>query len=44
MTTEGKPLREYVKVFERMLAGNMMRRYKGFIASVMKKLCLPAGH
>ncbi len=41
MTTEGKPLKEYVEAFERMLIDNTMRRHKGSIASVMKELCLP---
>ena len=29
MTTEGKPLKEYVEAFERMLIDNTMRRHKG---------------
>jgi DNA-binding NtrC family response regulator len=41
MTTEGKPLKEYVEAFERMLIDNAMRRHKGSIASVMEELCLP---
>jgi DNA-binding NtrC family response regulator len=41
MTTEGKPLKEYVEAFERMLIDNTMRRHKGTIASVMDELCLP---
>ena len=41
MTTEGKPLKEYVEAFERMLIDNTMRRHKGSIASVMGELCLP---
>lgn len=41
MTTEGKPLKEYVEAFERMLIDNTMRRHKGSIASVMEELCLP---
>ena len=41
MTTEGKPLKEYVEAFERMLIDNTMRRHKGSIASVMDELCLP---
>ena len=41
MTTEGKPLKEYVEAFERMLIDNSMRRHKGSIASVMDELCLP---
>ncbi len=41
MTTEGKPLKEYVESFERMLIDNTMRRHKGSIASVMEELCLP---
>ncbi|TJZ83541.1 sigma-54-dependent transcriptional regulator [Paracoccus hibiscisoli] len=40
-TTEGKPLKEYVESFERMLIDNTMRRHKGSIASVMDELCLP---
>lgn len=41
MTTDGKPLKEYVEAFERMLIDNTMRRHKGSIASVMDELCLP---
>ncbi|WP_425038920.1 sigma-54-dependent transcriptional regulator [Primorskyibacter sp. S187A] len=41
MTTEGKPLKEYVEAFERMLIDNTMRRHKGSIASVMDELRLP---
>ncbi|NIZ12440.1 sigma-54 dependent transcriptional regulator [Phaeobacter sp. HF9A] len=41
MTTEGKPLKEYVEAFERMLIDNTMRRHKGSITSVMEELCLP---
>ncbi|TCP42843.1 two component Fis family sigma54 specific transcriptional regulator [Rhodovulum marinum] len=41
MTTEGKPLKEYVEAFERMLIDNTMRRHKGSIAGVMEELCLP---
>ena len=41
MTTEGKPLKEYVEAFERMLIDNAMRRHKGSIAAVMDELCLP---
>ena len=41
ITTEGKPLKEYVDAFERMLIDNTMRRHKGSIASVMEELCLP---
>ena len=41
MTTEGKPLKEYVEAFERMLIDNTMRRHKGSIATVMDELCLP---
>ncbi|PTN00638.1 two component Fis family sigma54 specific transcriptional regulator [Rhodovulum imhoffii] len=40
-TTEGKPLKEYVDAFERMLIDNAMRRHKGSVASVMEELCLP---
>lgn len=38
---EGKPLKEYVEAFERMLIDNTMRRHRGSIASVMEELCLP---
>ena len=38
---DGKPLKEYVEAFERMLIDNTMRRHKGSIASVMEELCLP---
>jgi len=41
VTTEGKPLKEYVEAFEKMLIDNTMRRHKGSIASVMDELCLP---
>ena len=41
MTTEGKPLKEYVEAFERMLIDNTMRRHRGSIAGVMEELCLP---
>ncbi|SEN98448.1 DNA-binding transcriptional response regulator, NtrC family, contains REC, AAA-type ATPase, and a Fis-type DNA-binding domains [Paracoccus alcaliphilus] len=40
-TTEGKPLKEYVESFEKMLIDNTMRRHKGSIANVMEELCLP---
>ncbi|SEO28920.1 DNA-binding transcriptional response regulator, NtrC family, contains REC, AAA-type ATPase, and a Fis-type DNA-binding domains [Salinihabitans flavidus] len=41
MTTDGKPLKEYVEAFERMLIDNTMRRHRGSIAAVMEELCLP---
>ncbi|MCU0816474.1 MAG: sigma-54 dependent transcriptional regulator [Cypionkella sp.] len=41
MTTEGKPLKEYVESFEKMLIDNTMRRHKGSIVAVMDELCLP---
>lgn len=41
VSTEGKPLKEYVEAFERMLIDNTMRRHKGSIVSVMEELCLP---
>jgi DNA-binding NtrC family response regulator len=41
ITEEGKPLKEYVEAFERMLIDNTMRRHKGSIARVMEELCLP---
>ncbi|WP_294225710.1 sigma-54 dependent transcriptional regulator [uncultured Shimia sp.] len=41
VTTEGKPLKEYVEAFERMLIDNTMRRHRGSIAGVMEELCLP---
>jgi len=41
MTTEGKPLKEFVDAFERMLIDNTMRRHKGSIVAVMEELCLP---
>ena len=41
MTTEGKPLKEFVDAFERMLIDNTMRRHKGSITAVMEELCLP---
>ena len=41
MTTEGKPLKEYVEAFERMLIDNTMRRHRGAISAVMEELRLP---
>ena len=41
MTTEGKPLKEYVEAFERMLIDNTMRRHRGAVSLVMEELCLP---
>lgn len=41
VTSEGKPLKEYVEAFEKMLIDNTMRRHKGSIARVMDELCLP---
>lgn len=41
ITVEGKPLKEYVEAFERMLIDNTMRRHKGSIVNVMEELCLP---
>jgi len=41
ITTEGKPLKEYVEAFERMLIDNTMRRHKGSIVNVMEELSLP---
>jgi DNA-binding NtrC family response regulator len=41
MTTEGKPLKEFVEAFERMLIDNTMRRHRGQIVNVMEELCLP---
>jgi DNA-binding NtrC family response regulator len=41
LVTEGKPLKEYVEAFERMLIDNTMRRHRGSIASVMEELSLP---
>ena len=41
MTTEGKPLKEFVEAFERRLIDNTMRRHKGSIVAVMDELCLP---
>jgi DNA-binding NtrC family response regulator len=41
MTTEGKPLKEHVEAFERMLIDNAMRRHKGSITAVMEELRLP---
>ena len=41
MTQEGKPLKEYVESFERMLIDNTMRRHRGSVAKVMEELCVP---
>ncbi|MEM9319613.1 MAG: sigma-54 dependent transcriptional regulator [Pseudomonadota bacterium] len=37
----GKPLKEYVEAFERMLIDNTMRRHRGSISAVMDELSLP---
>jgi DNA-binding NtrC family response regulator len=37
----GKPLKEHVEAFEKMLIDNTMKRNKGSITSVMKELGLP---
>lgn len=41
LTTEGKPLKDYVEAFERTLIDSTMRRHKGSIVAVMEELCLP---
>jgi len=41
LITEGKPLKEYVEAFERMLIDNTMRRHRGSISAVMDELSLP---
>jgi DNA-binding NtrC family response regulator len=41
LTTEGKPLKNYVESFERMLIDTAMRSHRGNITSVMEELCLP---
>ena len=41
VTSEGKPLKEHVDAFERMLIDNTMRRHKGSISAVMEELGLP---
>jgi DNA-binding NtrC family response regulator len=41
IVTDGKPLKEHVEAFERMLIDNTMRRHKGSIQAVMEELCLP---
>lgn len=41
LTTEGKPLKDYVEEFERTLIDTTMRRHKGSIVAVMEELCLP---
>lgn len=41
LTTEGKPLKEHVEAFERILIDNTMRRHKGSITTVMEELGLP---
>ena len=40
-TEEGRPLKEYVDSFEKMLITNAMQRYQGSISLVMKELKLP---
>ncbi|MBE3639069.1 sigma-54-dependent transcriptional regulator [Mangrovicoccus algicola] len=41
MTQEGKPLKEYVESFEKMLIDNTMRRHRGSVSKVMEELCVP---
>ncbi len=41
VVSDGKPLKEHVEAFERMLIDNTMRRHKGSIQSVMDELSLP---
>jgi DNA-binding NtrC family response regulator len=41
LTTEGKPLKDYVEAFERTLIDTTMRRHRGSIVAVMEELCLP---
>ncbi len=41
LTIEGKPLKDHVEAFERMLIDNTMRRHKGSITAVMEELRLP---
>ena len=40
-SAEGKPLKDYVEAFERMLIDNTMRRHRGSITGVMEELSLP---
>ena len=40
LTTEGKPLKDYVEAFERSLIDSTMRRHKGSITAVMDELSL----
>lgn len=40
-TQEGKPLKEHVEAFERMLIDTTMRRHQGAIGKVMEELSLP---
>ena len=41
LTQEGKPLKQYVEAFEKMLIDNTMRRHQGSITKVMEELSLP---
>ena len=41
VTTDGKPLKECVEAFERMLIDSIMRRKNGSILAVMEELSLP---
>ncbi|MBC6442713.1 MAG: sigma-54-dependent Fis family transcriptional regulator [Rhodobacteraceae bacterium] len=41
MVATGRPLKEHLEAFERMLIDTTMRRHKGSIRSVMKELSLP---
>jgi DNA-binding NtrC family response regulator len=40
-TEEGRPLKEYVEAFEKILITNAIKRYNGSISEVMKELKLP---
>ena len=41
ITSDGKPLKEYVEAFEKSLIENTMRKHKGSINKVMEELLIP---
>jgi DNA-binding NtrC family response regulator len=41
ITSDGKPLKEYVEAFEKSLIENTMRKHKGSINRVMEELLIP---
>jgi DNA-binding NtrC family response regulator len=41
VTSDGRPLKEYVEAFEKSLIENTMRKHKGSINKVMEELLIP---